>query len=137
MKKILVFATFLLSLLSCNNFHKEAERQMVNTLMENAKLADPDAEISDIKLVYNSDSLVIIHCSLHGPRNNGWKFDIEYLYLLQADGSRREMSYDINKEPSVIDRAEAYRKELKQRQGIIIDSIESIKKASSLVFTTR
>ena len=126
MKKILLFATFLLSLLSCNNFHKEAERQMVNTLMENAKLADPNAEISDIKLVYNSDSLVIIHCSLHGPRNNGWKFDIEYLYLLQADGSRRE-----------IDRAEAYRKELKQRQGIIIDSIESIKKASSLVFTTR
>lgn len=137
MKKLFFITTFVLALLSCNNFHKEAENQMVKSLMENAKLADPDAEISNIELVYDSDSLVIIHCLLHGPRNNGWKFNIEYLYLLQADGSRREASFDINKEPSVIVRAEAYRKELKQHQGVIIDSIEGIKKASLLVFAAR
>ena len=137
MKKFLLLIALPIAFLSCNSFQKEAKKQMVSTLLANAKLADPDAEVSNINTVFSSDSLIIIHCKLHGPRNNGWNFDIEYLYLLQADGSRRETSFEVNHEPSVIYKAAVYRKNIKEQQGIILDSIDAIKKVALWTFPTR
>lgn len=103
MKKYLFALAVICCLMSCSgNIENEACVQMEKTIKSLAK--DPNAQISDTKVVFKTDSLIALQCVLKGVNGFGGytRSEMEYIYGLYHDGKRMEHLIDLEDDESVV-----------------------------------
>lgn len=110
----LIYILFAMILLcACgHSTESKAKAQMVKTIKDLAK--DPDVKVSNIKTVFDNDTLVIMQCVVRGLNGFGGytRSEMEYVYLYDhKDKKAKEALLDMDK--SVIKQAsEAYKESL-------------------------
>lgn len=103
MRKILFALTVIYCMYSCSvNIESEAKEQMEKTIKSLAK--DPNATISDTKIVFETDSLIAMRCILRGVNGFGGytRSEMEYIYGVYYDGKRKEYLIDLEDDESYV-----------------------------------
>lgn len=112
MRNVLFVLSFIFCLCSCSvGIENEASKQMEKTLKSLAK--DPNAQISDTKVVFKTDSMIVLHCVLRGVNGLGGytRSEMEYIYGIFSDGKRQEALQDLKDNKSIVKSSnENYRK---------------------------
>lgn len=102
MKKFLFLLCITSLFISCvSGIENDAKKRMKLTIKELAK--DPNIQISDIKVLFQTDSLVIVQCVTRGINGFGGysRNEMEYLYAITDDGNIMEKLTDKEKHEGV------------------------------------
>lgn len=102
MKKLIFLLSITLLFISCvSGIESDAKKRMKLTIKELAK--DPNIQISDIKVLFQTDSLAIIQCVTRGINGFGGysRNEMEYLYAITDDGKVMEKMTDKDKHQGV------------------------------------
>lgn len=95
---------------------KEASKQMKITILQLAN--DPNAQISDTKTTFKTDSLIVMNCVVRGLNAFGGyaRNDMEYTYAIRKDGMRMELVRNLDNEESVLEQIEDIYEEYGNKQ---------------------
>lgn len=135
MKKILLLC-MLAVLCSCSQGLKnKAQKQMEKTMKNMAK--DPSSvNISNLKDMFNNDSICIFHFDFSAKNGFGGvtSYPIEYVYLID-DGKAYEMVRNLNERKSIM---EMSREEYQKKQwgkGSYLDKLPDDEKKAYIIYT--
>lgn len=116
---VFIICTVCLSMMfmACSDkLTKEASKQMKITISQLAK--DPNAQISDTKTTFKTDSLIVMNCVVRGLNAFGGyaRNDMEYTYTIRKDGVRMELVRNLDNEESVLEQIEDIYEEYGNKQ---------------------